>query len=103
MATRLLPDPVGVDRMTLAPEPISLSGSSWCSYSRSPCCAAQPANASNTASGPPSPMGRSASVTAELQVVDAAARGEGAPLVQGDRPPFRARSEVTVHSGQFWI
>ncbi len=32
-ATRLLPDPVGVERITFAPETISISASSWAGYS----------------------------------------------------------------------
>ena len=50
VATRLLPDPVGVLRMTLEPETSSTSASSWCGYRVRPCRAAQPTNTSKEAS-----------------------------------------------------
>ena len=64
MATRLLPDPVGVDRMTFAPETISMSASSWCGYSASPRRLDHPAKASKTASGSGVAGSRSISVIA---------------------------------------
>jgi hypothetical protein len=64
MATRLLPDPVGVDRMTFAPETISMSASSWCGYRASPRRLDHPAKASKTASGSGVPGSRSISVIA---------------------------------------
>src|SRR5215472_13108280 len=62
MATRLLPDPVGVDRMTFAPETTSMSASSWCGYSASPRRLDHPAKASKTASGSGVAGSRSVSV-----------------------------------------
>ena len=71
-------------RITFAPETISMSASSWCGYSVRPCSAAQPANASKTASGSRSRGNRSAversSAGREHQIEDVAPGVEGALL-----------------------
>ncbi len=65
MATNDLPDPVGVDKMTFAPETISMSASSWCGYNVSPRRFDHPAKASKTASGSDVSGRRSMRVTAD--------------------------------------
>jgi len=46
VATRDLPEPVGVDRMTFPPDAISMSASCWCGYSVMPCSVAHVSKAS---------------------------------------------------------
>src|ERR1700746_3126460 len=79
MATRLLPDPVGVDKMTFAPDTISMRASSWCGYSASPRRLDHPAKASKTASGSGVAGSKSVSVIGQSVVVQAqqGLRGEG--------------------------
>src|SRR4029453_4122170 len=52
VATRVFPDPVGVDSTTFSPARRATSASSWWGYSGSPRSAAQPENAAYTSSGP---------------------------------------------------
>ena len=46
VATSDFPEPVGVERMTFAPETSSISASLWCAYGLRPRAATQPVNAS---------------------------------------------------------
>jgi hypothetical protein len=46
VATRLLPEPVGVDRITFDPVITSISASSWAAYRVMPCSVTQAENAS---------------------------------------------------------
>ncbi len=61
MATRLLPDPVGVLRMTLAPETSSMTASSCAGYSARPRSPAQWEKASNSSSSSAIEVSRSVS------------------------------------------
>ena len=61
VATSDFPEPVGVERMTFAPETSSISASLWWAYGVSPRASTQPVNASYTASGSGSAGIRSAS------------------------------------------